>query len=169
MRRSWIKRKPKNNSKKRDKEKILEEEYGVKPTYWRYQGRKGIYWYLLSMYVRIRDFKKYGTCISCGKTFNTWKDSQAGHYAPAQNCGFGLLFDKNNVHGECPKCNNPVFSGGKLIPYRANLVKRYGEEFVHALDERYRLKPTTKEWTQREYDTQIRKLQAELQELNEQT
>lgn len=168
MKRSWIKRKPKNNTKKREKEKLLEEQYGVKPTYYRYAGKKGIYWYLLSMYVRMRDFNKYGTCISCGKPFNTWKDSQAGHYAPAQNCGFDLLFDKMNIHGECPKCNNPVFSGGKLIPYRANLVIRYGEDFVKELDARYAAKKTMKEWTSKEYDIEIRKLQDDIETLNEQ-
>lgn len=150
---------------KKTVDKSLEELYGVKPSYYRYTGLKGIYWSILSEYVRRRDFYKYKTCVSCGKEFNTWKDSQAGHYAPAGNCGFSLLFDLDNVHGECPNCNNPVRSPGKLIHYRTNLVNRYGEKFVKKLDERYRVKTTMKEWTKLEYDKQIRKLQKKLTKL----
>lgn len=171
MKRGYLKRKsalkstkPKKDSKN-EKRKKLEEEYGVKLTYWRYEGRKGIYWSLLSEYIRRRDFYRWGTCISCGKKFNTWKDSQAGHYAPAGNCGFGLVFDKDNIHAECPACNNPMFSPGKLIHYKNNLTSRYGAEFVSKIDERYRLKPFTKEWTQKEYDKEIRSLQEELKQL----
>ena len=167
MKRSWIKRTKADGSKKKEKEKELEEEYGVKPSYYRYVGRKGIYWYLLSMLIRQRDFNKYGTCISCGKQFNTWKDSQAGHYAPAGNCGFALLFDERNINAECPSCNNPRFSPGKLIPYRANLVKRYGEKFVKKLDADYAAKVMMKEWTQREYDLHIKELQERLKEFED--
>ncbi len=150
-----------------DKDKELEALYGVKLTYWRYKGLKGIYWSLLSEYIRRRDFKTYGTCISCGRTFSSWKESQAGHYAPAGNCGFSLLFDKRNINAECAGCNNPVFSSGKLIPYRANLVKRYGEKSVKKLDEEYRVKKMMKEWTKKEYHTEILKLQDEIKRLDE--
>lgn len=150
-----------------EKDKKLAEEYGAKITYWRYKGRKGIYWHFVSEYIRKRDFYKYGTCISCGKTFSTWKDSQAGHYAPASNCGFALLFDKRNINGECPPCNNPIFSSGKLIPYRANLVKRYGEKHVKKLDADYAKHTITKEWSQGEYDKEIKKLIKEIEKLDE--
>lgn len=149
------------------KDKALAEEYGVNLTYWRYHGRKGIYWSLISEYVRKRDFYNYGTCVSCGRRFNTWKDSQAGHYAPAGNCGFGLLFDLRNINGECAGCNNPVFSQGKLIPYRATLVERYGEAYVKKLDKRYSKKEITKEWTQGEYDKEIKKLRKKIKKLDE--
>ncbi len=152
---------------KKDKQKELEDLYGVKLNYRRYVGRKGIYWFLLSKYIRVRDFKKFGTCISCGKKFGKWEEAQAGHYAPAGDCGFALLFDKRNINAECPPCNNPRFSPGKLIPYRSNLVKRYGEEYVREIDELYRLRrsQTTKEWTQKEYDIKIKELQEEIRQL----
>ncbi len=149
------------------KDKALAEEYGVKLTYWRYKGRKGIYWHLVSQYIRKRDFYKYGTCISCGKKFDKWEQSQAGHYAPAGNCGFALLFDERNINGECAACNNPVFSSGKLIPYRANLVKRYGERHVKKLDKEYSEKVTMKEWSQGEYDKEIKKLIRKIKKLDE--
>lgn len=151
--------------KKKGNEKELEALYGFKMTYWRYKGLKGIYWNLLSQYVRRRDFNKYGTCISCGRKFNDWHDSQAGHYAPAGNCGFALLFDPLNINAECPACNNPRISPGKLIPYRANLVKRYGEAHVKKIDARYAKKEMMKEWNAKEYDVEIRKLQAKLQKM----
>ena len=44
--------------KKKGNEKELEALYGFKMTYWRYKGLKGIYWNLLSQYVRRRDFNK---------------------------------------------------------------------------------------------------------------
>ena len=169
MKRTPLRRRSKKHKegqkKKLDKKKQLEQEYGVKLSYWRYVGRKGVYWFLLSRYIRIRDFKKFGTCISCGKKFARWEDAQAGHYAPAGDCGFNLLFDKRNINAECPPCNNPRFSPGKLIPYRTNLVERYGEAYVQEVDELYRSKQTTKEWSQLEYDIKIKELQEEIKEL----
>lgn len=156
------------SKKKNDKDKELAKEYGVTLSYWRYKGRKGIYWSLLSEYIRKRDLLEYGTCISCGNPFDEVKQVQAGHYAPAGNCGFALLFDERNVHAECPRCNNPRISPGKLIQYRANLVNRYGEAWVKELDDAYTKKKTTKEWSQREYHTEILKLQKKIKKLDEQ-
>lgn len=154
---------------KKDKEKALLEEYGIKISYWRYKGRKGIYWHLLSKYVRLRDFKAYGTCISCGKKFKEWREAQGGHYAPAKDCGFELLFDERNVHAECSSCNNPFISPGKLIKYRANLVDRYGEDYVKEVDSLYsqKLKGKGKEWTQKEYDAKIKELMGKLKEFGD--
>ena len=172
LKRTGFKRKRKTKKQldakkaKENKNKELAKEYGVTMTYWRYVGRKGVYWSLLSQYIRRRDFAKYGTCISCNKEFNHWKDSQAGHYAPAGNCGFSLLFDKRNINAECPRCNNPTWSPGKLIPYRQNLVERYGEKHVKKLDDEYKIKSMMKEWTQKEYDKEIKKLQKEINKLD---
>ena len=170
MRRKRINKRSKkykeNRKKKLDKRKELADEYGRKMTYWRYEGRKGIYWAVFSEWVRKRDHQKYGTCISCGKKFGVWNDAQAGHYAPAGNCGFALLFDPRNVNAECPACNNPVFSSGKLIPYRANLVKRYGERWVKKLDKDYAEQKVMKVWTQNEFDKEIRKLQRKIKKID---
>lgn len=170
MKRGQFKRKTpssKARKSKKDKDKELANEYGVRMTYWRYKGRKGIYWSLFSEYIRKRDLLNWGRCISCDSPFEAIKQVQAGHYAPAGNCGFKLLFDERNVHAECPKCNNPHFSPGKLIQYRQNLVKRYGEDWVKQLDEDYTHKTIMKEWTQREYDKEIKKLKSKIKELDE--
>lgn len=155
-----MKRTSGKNKKKssRNWKAALQQEYGLRITYWRYRGLKGVYWHLVSQVVRRRDFERWGTCVSCGRRFSHWRESQAGHYAPADNCGFNLLFDLDNIHAECPSCNNPRFSPGKLIPYRGTLVRRYGEEYARSLDERYeaRHRTQTKEWSQKEYDERIR-------------
>lgn len=147
--------------------KALADEYGIKMRYWRYDGRKGIFWSLFSQYIRKRDLLRFGTCVSCGKTFFDIREVQAGHYAPAGNCGFKLLFDERNVNAECPTCNNPMFSSGKLIPYRTNLVNRYGEKWVKKLDAEYKNQTITKEWGQAEYDNKIKELIAKNKELDE--
>lgn len=124
----------------------------------RYKGIKGKFWTVFSEYIRKRDFKKYGTCVTCGKRFNRWQDSQAGHFAPAGNCGFALLFSEDNVHAECAYDN--AFNKGHLIQYKTNLEKRYGKKFVKGLEERYndsRYKGITKkEWSKKEYEEKIR-------------
>jgi DNA-directed RNA polymerase subunit RPC12/RpoP len=167
LRRTPLKRKKSNKKAQTERNKKLATEYGMKLKYWRYNGRKGIYWALLSEFVRKRDLNKFGECISCGNPFTDIKQVQAGHYAPAGNCGFKLLFDLRNVNAECPKCNNPLFSPGKLIQYRANLVKRYGERWVKKLDKDYTQKEVMKEWTQLEYDKEIKKLQRKIKKLDE--
>ena len=133
----------------------------------RYKGLKGKFWTVFSEYTRRRDFKKYKRCVACGRTVTTWRDLQAGHYAPASNCGFALLFDERNVHGECAGCN--AFDSGHLIGYRRNLVERYGEAWVVRLEAdynaaRYKGK-TTKVWNTKEYEAKIKHYEQELARL----
>lgn len=111
-------------------------------------------WTAVSVYVVKRDTKKYGgRCITCGQV----KTLQAGHYAPASNCGFALLFDETNISGECEYDNG--FNGGHLIGYRKGLINRYGEKFVDVLEERYndsRYKAIiTKEYSKQQYIDKI--------------
>jgi hypothetical protein len=156
-------RKPMKRGRIKAKRGATPATYGLKLSYRRYKGLKGIYWHLLSEYVRRRDFKAFGRCISCNRIFTAWNEAQAGHYAPAGNCGFDLLFDPRNIHAECAACNSPTISPGKLIFYRMNLIARYGDDYVLDLDSRYReskMGKTTKQWTQLEYDGHIRALQA---------
>lgn len=158
LKRTPLRRKSPNKRKKQTMADLW-REYGLtRPPKPRYIGRKGIYWYLLSLYTRKRDFKEYGTCISCGKEVESYQDFDAGHYAPAGNCGFALLFFKLNINGECKGCN--AFDDGHLIGYEKNLRIRYGDLNVEDLKMVYldRHKSTTKEWTQIEYDTKIKEL-----------
>lgn len=138
----------------------LWREYGlIRPPKPRYPSneRKSVYWVLVSRFTRIRDWRKYGVCISCGVKIEHWEYGQAGHYAPAQGCGMGLLFDAYNVNMECPRCNG--FDEGHLIGYRKGLMKRYGPAIVGDIESRYmthRQNPgDEKEWTQEKYHEEI--------------
>jgi hypothetical protein len=121
----------------------------------RYKGYKSKFWDIFSDFIRLRDFLKYGTCITCGKKFATWNDgSQAGHFLAAGNCGFSLLFDEMNINSECSYDN--AFNKNHQITMRENMVTRYGEKYVTELEERYKLShfggQTMKEWNKREYE-----------------
>ncbi len=146
----------------------LWRQYGLKiPSKPRYEGLKGIYWWLFSRKRRIQDFKKYnGECIDqCGKRAEKWQDFDAGHFISAQQGGFGLLFEERNVNGQLKSCNNPVWSPNSSHGYRIGLDNRYGEGTADGLYQRYcdaHFKGiSTKEWTQKEYHEKILELAIE--------
>ena len=122
--------------------------------------RKSIFWWLTSRFCRIRDFRKYGKCISCDMEFNSWTDGDGGHFAPAQGCGIGLLFDLFNVNLECRQCN--AFDEGHLIGYRRGLIERHGVKVVEDIERRYqhhqKFPGAEKEWSQIQYDNCIKDL-----------
>lgn len=133
--------------------------YGLTvPPYVRYAGRKGIYWWLFSRKIRQRDFKKFGgKCIDqCGGVAQSWQEFQAGHFVAAGFCGFGLLFDEMNVHGQLPKCNNPRISPMASIGFARGIDERYGVGTADKLMVRRR--EINKEWGQVEYDKRIKEM-----------
>lgn len=133
--------------------------YGLnRPPKPRYEGLRGIYWYLLSRKVRQRDFKAFRACISCGRTVFRWEDTDAGHFIPASAGGFGLLFDERNVNMQHKACNNPTWTPEASLGYEKGLDERYGEGTAQDLKDRfYDSKKGTpvKEWSQHEYDLKI--------------
>jgi hypothetical protein len=135
----------------------------------RYRGLKGKYWALFSEFVRRRDFKTYGRCISCSKPVSDWREFDAGHFIPAGSGGFALLFDERNVNGECKYDN--AFNGAHLLLYRRGLDSRYGPGTADELEERYRdahfKGAITKEWTKRQYEAKIEEIKEKLGGLNE--
>lgn len=130
----------------------------------RYKGIKGKYWAVFSEYIRRRDFKAYGRCISCGKTVSDWREFDAGHYISAGGGGFALLFDERNVNGECKYDNG--FNASHLLLYRRGLDTRYGAGTADALEERYKdahfKGKITKEWTKREYEARLAEMKEKL-------
>jgi hypothetical protein len=145
--------------KKRQTKADLWRSYGLtRPSKPRYAGRKGIYWHLLSIKVRRRDFEAFnGECIDqCGGRAQTWRDFQAGHFVAAGHCGFGLLFDEQNVNGQLAVCNNPTFTPDAGYGYGIGLDKRYGPGTAARL--MARRQEGVKEWGQPEYDARIRAL-----------
>jgi len=131
----------------------------------RYEGLKGIYWHVVSQFVRQRDFKMWQRCISCNKWMQNWEDLQAGHFIAAGNGGFALLFDLRNINGECGGCNG--FDQNHLIGYERHLDERYGPGTAQKLKDEYTASkqvgaPTVKAWNDKEYVIKIRELQGAL-------
>ncbi len=119
----------------------------------RYKGHKGKFWDVFAYYICLRDYKKYGKCITCNQP-KELRELQAGHFIAIGNCGFALAFDESNVHGECEYDN--AFNSNHLITYRQNLITRIGLDKVHEIEERYKNSHyrgvITKEWSKREYE-----------------
>lgn len=72
-------------------------------------------------------------CISCKSNS---KLVDGGHYRKAEIYS-GVIFDENNCHSQCQKCNR--YLGGNEAEYRNGLVERYGEKFVIDLEEKARI------------------------------
>jgi hypothetical protein len=78
-------------------------------------------------WIRFRDANQ--PCISCGSTTaDIW---DGGHFYKAE-LYTGMIFNENNVHKQCRKCNS--FLGGNENNYRLGLIKRYGMDYVLELD-----------------------------------
>lgn len=87
-------------------------------------------------YIRQRDAEnEYFRCISCG-IYKPTHQMNAGHYMSAGH-NAAVRFSEDNVHGQCVRCN--LHMHGNLIPYRANLVEKIGEEKVLLLESSARL------------------------------
>lgn len=125
---------------------------------YKYPLEKGIYWYWFSLFIRERDVREWGTCISCGK-YITMENSNAGHFMPAGNCGRDLLFDPRNVNAECEGCN--AWDDTHLLGYAENLDKRYGAGVALSLRKKrddYRTGPLVLDWSRITYEEKIRNL-----------
>ena len=79
-------------------------------------------------YIRMRDASL--PCISCNNSKTT--DWAGGHFYSAGMYS-GLMFDERNCHKQCNTYCNKHLSGN-LLEYRKGLIKRYGNDFVEALD-----------------------------------
>lgn len=89
---------------------------------------------IFSKYIRLRDADEHGyvTCITCGKK-HFWSN---GH---SINCGHfisrsrkAVRYNEMNCHGQCVACNK--YRNGEPDIYRRQLVERYGNEEVVALE-----------------------------------
>jgi hypothetical protein len=78
-------------------------------------------------WIRLRDIDK--PCISCNST--TADTFDGGHFYKAEIYS-GLIFNENNCHKQCRKCNR--FMNGNELNFRKGLIKRYGIDYVTNLD-----------------------------------
>lgn len=132
----------------------------------RYEGLKGVYWYVVSQYVRQRDLKTWNRCISCNKWVTGIEQLQAGHFIAAGTGGIDLLFDLTNINGECGYCNG--FDQNHLVGYELGLDERYGKGTAAALKERYltsRRGTPVKGLNDKDYHEKILQMQAAIETL----
>jgi hypothetical protein len=80
-------------------------------------------------WIRMRDDKQ--PCISCGiEQTDLW---DGGHYKKAEIYS-GVIFDENNCHKQCRKCNR--FLNGNELNYRQGLIQRYGIDFADQIEQK---------------------------------
>jgi len=92
-------------------------------------------WKVISDYVRIKDYYTYGgQCVSCEHYFQSWKDSQCGHFKSwgASN-SYGKLF-MLNLAAQCPHCNH-IDDGAIGFNFGAELMNRYGLDVIEKIEE----------------------------------
>lgn len=78
-------------------------------------------------WIRLRDSDK--NCISCNSS--TADTFDGGHFYKAEVYS-GLIFNENNCHKQCRKCNR--FMNGNELNFRKGLIARYGIDYVTNLD-----------------------------------
>lgn len=87
-------------------------------------------WSWFSKYIRLRDCikttntKEECECVTCGNRY-PFKVINAGHFIPGRNNN--VLFDEEQVHGQCPKCN---MTGGSWSEYLTFMEDEYGKKRV---------------------------------------
>lgn len=90
-------------------------------------------WRLKSDFVRIRDWTAFGTFIDTGEPIPHWNAAQAGHYRGYTKCNGMFKFHEMNIHAQSPRGNSWPTSD-TWDNYRKNLLNRYTQEFVDAID-----------------------------------
>ena len=80
--------------------------------------KKKALWRVFSEFIRKRD---KGICFTCGATGLSKHNYHAGHFVPRSVGGLALMFDEDNVHGQCYRCN--MMLSGNLYLYGKKLGK----------------------------------------------
>ena len=99
-------------------------------------------WTIFSLYIRTRDAIKTtktldnAKCYTCDFVYPI-KNLQAGHFIPGRKNAF--LFDENQVHAQCFRCNGPL--KGNWVEYIKNLTLELGKDTVdEMINRKYEIK-----------------------------
>lgn len=121
-------------------------------------------WTIFSVYIRLRDANDSGIvkCCTCEKEYY-WTDSkgrmQAGHFMP-QKLNSYLIFDEQNVHGQCSFCNGA--GSGEQYLYSLFILKKYGKKVLaRIVSDKGRAFKFTHDWLEikiKEYQQKVAKL-----------
>ena len=101
---------------------------------------------VFNKYIRLRDRNK--GCISCGGPVQ-----DAGHYYSTSQCPQPqMIFNEQNVHGQCISCNR--FKEGARQGYLVGLNRRYGPDYIMNIDVKRCLPQSP--WGRFEYEQMIK-------------
>ena len=115
-------------------------------------------WEHFTAYIKERD---NWTCVTCGKKAKGY-GMGGGHYIAKGGCGNEYYFHERNVHAQCTNCNLKL--EGNRPAYREFILRTYGEETLHDLENNYH-KPTP--WKADKYAELIEVYKRKLKELDE--
>jgi len=113
-------------------------------------------WKLFSEYKR-REHGEYSHCYTCDKYLH-WKQLQVGHLLDGR-CN-AILFEEAGVRLQCCGCN--MFKSGNKEVYIPKFIDECGRE---KYDELVRLKHTSKQMSESDYEELIAKYKAKLEAL----
>src|SRR5512139_4132048 len=84
-----------------------------------------------SKFIRLRDTDENGlcTCVTCGHIAEP-KLMDCGHWQKRQH--MSTRFSEINCSSQCGRCNR--FEQGNDVKFRAELVKKYGEDRIQLLE-----------------------------------
>jgi hypothetical protein len=87
------------------------------------------YWKVTSDFVRQRDHRKYGKCVSCHKHMETWQEGDCGHYRAWSICNSWFKYDLTNLALQCKGCNR-LSDGVVGHKFGETLKKRHGQHHL---------------------------------------
>lgn len=91
-------------------------------------------WVITSAYIRLRDFIKYGCCVSCKVRITDWREGDPAHYHSFAGNGALSGFHEMNIHLSCKYCNawRGAAAGHEMA---TELKQRYGEDILNTLQQ----------------------------------
>lgn len=135
-------------------------QFGLKkPSYTRYSGLGGVLWYLMSMYVRESEWRKYGVCVDgCGAVITDWHNADCGHLKSASK--LATRFQRENLGLQKKWCNSPYGGMGNPVGFAKTVDERYGKGTAERLERESRVatKPFPKSWYLEQIETYKQKL-----------
>lgn len=91
------------------------------------------YWRVISCFVRQRDHRKYGKCVSCPTKYKRWQDYDAAHFKRYSLCNSYFKFHPLNIAASCKNCNRND-DGVVGHAFGEELKKRHGKQHLNWID-----------------------------------
>lgn len=92
------------------------------------------FWRVISCFVRQRDQRKYGKCVSCPTKCKRWQDYDAAHFKRYSVCNSYFKFNPHNIAASCKNCNRND-DGVVGHNFGEELIRRYGPQHLEWIEE----------------------------------